>query len=590
MPFQKSVPRNPELSYHDTHVTNELVHNLISIGAIKAVHEDPNQFISPIFPVPKQNGKFRLVVNMKELNNFINTEHFKMEDWRTVISLMHKNMYLAKIDLKDAYHLIAIGPNTKKFLRFNWNTITYEYQCLPFGLSLAPLIFTKLMKEVVKTLRENGHLSSIYLDDILLLGDNKDSCNLNVSSTVKHLEKLGFLISEKSVLVPQQCIEYLGMVFNTIDMTVSLPVKKIVKIKSLSSKLLVTGTFKIREIAEYLGTLTAACPGVQNGPLYTKQLELEKSAMLKLNKGNYESSMCLSDEARHDIKWWIANAEKANPIKSSHYDMIIFSDASLLAWGASCNGLSAKGKWTNVESKFHINSLELLAAEYALKTFAAEVSSKSILLRLDNKTAIAYINRQGGCRSEACHAIAKRMLQWCIIKNLRLHATYIKSKDNIVADSLSRKNDYFSEWMLGKRYFLRICSMFGQPEMDLFASYNNHQCEKYCSWLPDPNCYKADAFSFSWNEGILYAFPPFAMVGKVLQKIRDENATVIVVAPNWSTQAWYPYYIKMAISKIVYLGPNKNLLKCPYSSQSHPMKTLQLMTATLSGKLFCQKD
>ena len=76
--------------------------------------------------------------------------------------------------------------------------------------------------------------------------------------------------------------------------------------------------------------------------------------------------------------------------------MIITSDASLQGWGATCNGIQTRGPWSPQEQILHINCLELLAASLAVQTFAKQKSDITILLELDNTTAVAYINRMGG--------------------------------------------------------------------------------------------------------------------------------------------------------------------------------------------------
>lgn len=69
----------------------------------------------------------------------------------------------------------------------------------------------------------------------------------------------------------------------------------------------------------------------------------------------------------------------------------IFTDASLLGWGATCLGREAKGRWSSTENSFHINHLEVLAAILGLQSFAKEKKNYHILFRIDNTTAISYI-------------------------------------------------------------------------------------------------------------------------------------------------------------------------------------------------------
>ena len=76
---------------------------------------------------------------------------------------------MAKIDLKDAHFMIPIAQEDRIFLRFEWKNKNYHFNCLPFGLSSAPWVFTKTTKPIVAALRELGLCLIIYIDDIIIL-------------------------------------------------------------------------------------------------------------------------------------------------------------------------------------------------------------------------------------------------------------------------------------------------------------------------------------------------------------------------------------------------------------------------------------
>ena len=95
-------------------------------------------FISNIFLVPKDEERWRLILNLKSLNEFVAFEHFKMEDIRCVKDLLSRGDHMCKLDLKDVYLSIPIHGSCRRFLRFRWRGILYEYTALPFGLSAAP--------------------------------------------------------------------------------------------------------------------------------------------------------------------------------------------------------------------------------------------------------------------------------------------------------------------------------------------------------------------------------------------------------------------------------------------------------------------
>lgn len=376
------------------------------------------QFISNIFLRPKANGKMRLILNLKSLNKFINTSHFKLEDLRTAIKLISKNDFMANLDLKDAYLLIKIHTESRKFLRFVWENSTYELNVLPFGLNTAPYVFTKMMKPIAKLLRTCGYLSKIYLDDLLLIGRSYKECLDNIVITTKLLCSLGFIINEeKSNLIPSNCCKFLGFNIDSKKFIISLPDEKRAHLRHQILNMMNLRKCTIRKFSQLVGYLISACPAIEYSMLYTK--ELERCKFLNLKEHNdYDRKMRIPDSLQTDLQWW-ANAVETSvrKIRTDNYPTVIFTDASTTGWGAACGNNTASGLWSQEEREKHINYLELLAAFLGLKTFAKNLQNCQILMRIDNSTAIAYINRMGGIQFPHLTKITKEIWQWCEIRH-----------------------------------------------------------------------------------------------------------------------------------------------------------------------------
>ena len=94
--------------------------------------------------------------------------------------------------------------------------------------------------------------------------------------------------------------------------------------------------------------------------------------------------------------------------------------------------------------------------------------------------------------------------------------------------------------------FTEIVNISGMPEVDMFASRLNKQIKYFVSWTPDPEAVAVDAFSVSWRgKYSIYAFPPFSLMGQLLQKARQDQANVLLVAPFWVTQNFYTTILEM---------------------------------------------
>lgn len=567
------------------------LNKLLNLGAILPCSLSSDQYLSKIFLIPKANGSKRFILNLKPLNKLIEKTHFKMEDYRTASKLIPKEGYMATIDLREAYLLVPISIRDRKYLRFQFkprdspNVLTYEFTAMPYGLSVAPWVFTKIMKEVMTFLRSKGHRSVVYLDDILCIGDSFEECADNVNDSLKMLACLGFKINhEKSHLTPQQTCKYLGFNFDSRKFTISLPDEKRINIAHLIDKFVPLPTCSIRDFAHLIGVLIAACPAIKYGYLYTKILERQKFLALQKSYDNYDAKISLSNVILQDLLWWKNNIFRSYiSLEDVTYKYEIYTDASNSGWGAVLGTKKANGMWTETEKEYHINYLELLAVFLGLKCFVPKEVNCTILLRIDNTTAISYVNRMGGIQFPHLSNLARDIWQWCEKRNIYLYASYVNTKENC-ADAESRKVNPDIEWELSQSAFELIIQQLGVPEIDLFASRTNAKCEVYVAWKQDPDAIAVDAFTLNWHINFFYAFPPFSIILKCLRKIIHDQATGILVFPYWPSQPWFPLLKRLLISNIIFFKPSKDLLQSHFRAH-HPLHAnLTLGAAKLCGR------
>ncbi|XP_074107699.1 uncharacterized protein LOC141532965 [Cotesia typhae] len=384
-PVQFREPSTPNWSLDEFEKINQEISNLLTKKAIEKCVACEGQFVSSYFLVAKPDKSNRFIINLGRLNEFIETTHFKMEDLRAVKNLISQGSYMATLDLKDAYFLVPVNERDRKYLRFRFNNILYQFTCLPFGLSTSPYIFTKIMKPVVNVLRLKGWLSVIYLDDLLCICNSYESCSSNVKNIIKLLEKLGFIINyKKSCTRPSTRCKYLGFIVDSEKYSVDLPDNKKNQILQFLNHFEVGKKYKIRFFAQLIGTLVAASPAVEYSKIYIVRLEREKWLALTINDNNFEAYIKITNSIMEDLIWWKINLlTGSNPIRTQNYKITISSDASRSGWGAESNLEVTHGFWSQKDKKFHINYLELLAAFFALKCFASNLSNCEILMRID---------------------------------------------------------------------------------------------------------------------------------------------------------------------------------------------------------------
>ena len=161
------------------------VEDMLLKSAIRPVKGNPHEgFYSRIFLAPKKGGKWRPVINLKPLNQFIKKQKFKMATLQSTIQNVNAGDWLVSIDLKDAYFHVPIHPSHWKYLRFAVGNDKYEFMVLPFGITTAPRVFTKMMAPAAEYIRkEMGLYNSPYLDDFLMKDKERSFLILEVSGS-----------------------------------------------------------------------------------------------------------------------------------------------------------------------------------------------------------------------------------------------------------------------------------------------------------------------------------------------------------------------------------------------------------------------
>jgi len=220
-------------------------------------------FVSTIFPVPKGPDDVRPVINLRDLNEYLVYEHFKMESLQSAVDLLQTNDYMTKVDIKSAFQHIPIHKDDQKYLVFVWEGKTFMYRTAPFGASICPRVFTKIMKPVMARLRSQGIKLVIYIDDILVIASSKEACEQHTKMLTTLLEQLGFLVSwEKSIVTPTQSVEFLGMILDSRTMQVCMPPKKVNDLKTRVAYLSRTRTVTVRDLAQVLGKMSSVAPAI----------------------------------------------------------------------------------------------------------------------------------------------------------------------------------------------------------------------------------------------------------------------------------------------------------------------------------------
>ena len=521
----------------------------------KGISTLPKQFYFPTFLAEKKGGGQRPVVNLKALNNFVRSEHFKMESLHILPDLIQTGDYMIKLDLKDAYLQIPIYQDHQHLLQFQWMEKTYQFLCLPFGLTSAPRVFTKVLKPLIGTLWQIGIRLVVYLDDILILHQGREELESLAPLICNLFEALGLVINtKKSLLIPQQSTEFLGFLIKSMTLQIQMPQEKLRKIQQDARGLLLHQSVTVRDLARFVGKTTASCKAIWQAPLHYRGIQALMNSVSSEAEDNsapigwFNIRLPLSEEARQDLLWWVS-LDRTVPLQAPLLprvpSMIITSDAFTTGWGACLGDTTTGGTWSAQEMMHHINYLELLAAFLAVQCFLKTENNITILLKLDNVTAVTFINRLGGTHSKPLCQLALAFWEWCIPRNLFLIAEHLPGQQNVLADHESRSRKDRCDWMINPHLFHQIQDQLGPCQVDLFASRLTRQLPRYFSWRIDPEAEAVDAFKQDWSHYRGFANPPWCLIPRCLSQARAQKARLILLTPLWPSQAWYPVVLGM---------------------------------------------
>jgi hypothetical protein len=603
LPFLSNPPtfrgvRETPLSGDYASVLPDEVASLLAKGAVEEVSQEEayQGWYGHYFLVKKKSGGLRPILNLKPLNKLLQVEKFKMESLKSVILATQPGEWLASVDLKDAYFHVSIRESHRKFLRFALQGKRYQYRVLPFGLSTSPRVFTKVLAPVMAALRTEGIHIHPYLDDILIRAQGPAELRSSVQRTLQLLFRTGYVINqEKSQLLPTQDLVYIGGRLRPDLGQVFLPEDRKKALIRLVQSFPVGSYRTAKAWLSLMGVMAATISVVPYARLRMRPVQ-----MWFLSKWSHRRPMELKvlvpfKLAPH-LQWWATshNLSQGLPLSPQHHDHVITTDASGSGWGGVLDDAwTAKGLWSGDRLLWHINRQELMAVELTLKEFRSCLAHKLVLVRSDNTTTCAYVNKQGGTHSPALCRQTWEMFLWCMEHHITLRAVYIPGVENVHADSLSREKDLVEgplgyrvdqrEWSLEPEVLSSVFVRLGEPQIDLFASRSNAKLRLFCALHADQGEMVVDGLSFTWRNVYGYAFPPPVLIARVLDKLIRDQASLILIAPAWPDRPWYSTLLHCLVEVPLRLPARQDLLS--QLGQYHPDPGFFKLTAwKVSGR------
>ena len=301
-----------------------------------------NEYVHPVFAI-HQATKWRSIYNLKKMNPSLVERRFKMTGVATWKGMILQNMYMCSIDIKDAYLHIMVAEDSRRFMRYEWQNSVWELTALPFGLSQAPWVFTRMLKPLLQGWRLRLGISIIaWLDDIILGAQSKSHLKWALQEILDDLSRVGLTVNSKpgkSYLSPTRRLKWCGILWDSKAMMCYVPTERRNNVMKAAAKLLRRarkGPVLARELAIVTGKIQATAEAILPQRAYSMALVRELGRLLRRTH-SYESTVRLSEKAMTQLEWWKTQMPEWNGRSWAGElpaAVVMTTDASPLAWGA----------------------------------------------------------------------------------------------------------------------------------------------------------------------------------------------------------------------------------------------------------------
>ena len=383
----------------------------------------------PVMFVPKKNGKLRLVVDYRALNNITVKDRTPLPLISELRDRLQGKRWFTALDLKGAYNLLRIKPGDEWKTAFRTKFGLYEYLVMPFGLTNAPAAFQKMINSV---LREKLDIFVVvYLDDILIFSDTEEEHREHVHWVLKTLQDAKLLVEPTKCEFHTHEVNFLGYTIRPNE--IAMEKSKIDAVREWPKPT------NVKEVQSFVGFAN----------YYRRFIK---------NFGMIASPLTNLTKKTEEFKWTNECQQAFEKLKNtivsdtvlSQYDpkkpVELETDASDFAMGATIGQRNDEGRMRPIafaskklhgaELNYPIYDKEFMAIIFGFKEFRHYLIGNihKVKVFTDHKNIAYFASTQ---------ELNGRQIRWAeYLSEFNYEIIHRKGSENGRADALSRRTDY----------------------------------------------------------------------------------------------------------------------------------------------------
>ena len=426
----------------------EIIDKMIKeMKADDVVRPSNSPYNSPLLLVPKKDGTWRMVIDYRKLNEQTVQERFPMPVINEVLAQLGGAKIFTSLDLLSGYWQVPLDPESKKYTAFSTHNEHLEFNVLPFGLHSAPILFSRLMSEVLGDLRN----VFVYLDDFIVFSENEYEHMKTLKIVLERFKMAGLKIKVRKCQFLKDELDYLGHTINKDGIKMQQG-----KIRSILDY---PPPVNVKGIRRFIGMIGYYRPFIKNFSTIAAPL----TDLLKQDK---------------DFVWGTEQQGAFEQLRGKLIEnpILVYPDFSkdfYLATDASGTGLGAvllqkhrtrmrvisygSRVLNETEKRYSTTERECLALVWGLKKYKHLILGYKVHVLTDHKPLLDLFKKREFINNS-------KFNRWFLsVLEFNPEIKYIPGSSNTLADGLSRSHEDIESKVVNKKF----CFTCQKVELDL---------------------------------------------------------------------------------------------------------------------------